>query len=129
MYLKIVSEAMKEGIDNLNSFIDDEESVNRKISFETNSKPELVMSFPETTKAEIDTIINKETPEAKDLLFNKLQESPAAKPWRLIKASMFSVYEHNGKFNNIIKEVKKSLRNKFKKNNYLTGNYFFNLFE
>lgn len=43
-------------------------------------------------------------------------ESPIAKPWRIIKATLFSLIEYNGEYSDVISEIKKSLRKKFKTN-------------
>jgi phosphotransferase system IIB component len=60
-------------------------------------------------------ILNKnESSEIKDALAEKLIESPVARPWRIIKATIFSLFEYNGEFSDIIKEVKKSLRRKLR---------------
>lgn len=87
----------------------------RKASLETNSKAEISKSFPENTKNELDLILNKnENPEIKEALEQKVFETPVARPWSLIKATMFSAFEYNGEFADILKEVKKSLKRKFR---------------
>jgi len=43
-----------------------------------------------------------------------IDETPVPKPWRLIKSSLFSLFEYNGEYSDIFKEVKKSLRKQYK---------------
>lgn len=71
--------------------------------------------MPVSIKGETDVILNKnESSEIKDALAEKLIESPVARPWRIIKGTIFSLFEYNGEFSDIIKEVKKSLRRKLR---------------
>jgi hypothetical protein len=113
---KIVTQTLTERSNTICSFVDEEESMQRRISVDSYSKPELVKSFPEFINDEVDEIIKKEDKEAvKETLPQKVFESPVSRTWRLIKATMFSQFEYNGEFTDIIKEIKKSLRQKFKK--------------
>ena len=113
---KIVTQTITERSNTICSFVDEEESTQRIISVDSYSKPELIKSFPEFINNEVDIIVKKEDKEeVKETTSQKVFESPVSRTWRLIKATMFSQFEYNGEFTDIIKEIKKSLRQKFKK--------------
>jgi len=115
LFLTKLVETFKEKTDTISSFIDEEESIQRKTSLELNSKPEIIQNLPESLKNEKDEILNKcESPELKDDLTKMENESIGLKPSRLIKATMFSIFDYNGESTDITREIKKSLRRKFK---------------
>jgi hypothetical protein len=60
-----------------------------------------------------------------------IQETPIYRDWKIIKSSLFSLFEYNGEYSDIIKQVKKSLRKQYKDLFSEIGNlifYIFNIF-